>query len=273
MEQHTTRITYAILIVASYLIIYLVTSNSIIAFVLSLNILYFTRELLYKKLFRQETQSLPESHMVVSEEQPPEQPFMTTSFSLLKSESDYLPNNIKEKLFFRQQQLEIAVPVVQQATATEEHPVAIADLSPPPTEGIFITAIQQAESLIVKKIQELQAKQVLRKEDIEEQEQEIKEEVAKSLPEVPAEQWETWTPLVLQDKVKRLAIYCEKCVKTIELQHTRYEITKTPDHYVITAVHNQAGEQHTLHANATLDTFEILAKPVVTIDQPKKVEA
>lgn len=267
LEQHTKRITYAILIVTSYLTIYLVTINPIIAFVLSLNILYFTRELLYKQLFGQETQSEPDKFMVV--EQPAEQPLVSTSFPFLKSESDYLPTNIKEKLSLRQQPIDLATPTVQQ---TLREP-AVVDLSPSPTEGVFITAIQQAESLIDKKIHELQAKQVLKKDDIEVQEQELKEEVAKRLPEVPAEQWETWTPLVLQDKVKKLEIYCEKCHQTLELQQTLYEITKTPDHYAITAVHDSQGEQHTVSARATLDTFEILAKPVVTIDQPKEVEA
>ena len=228
------------------------------ALVISVNIFYFSRELLYKQLFAQ-VQLEPEIEPASIVQTIP-------SYPLLQSEMEILPDHIKNIVLKNQsfQQLQSDNPKTNEAVP-----------SITPSEELFITSIQQAESLVDKKIQELQSKRSLRKADIVQTQQEIKEEVAKTLPEVPVTQWESWTPLTLHQKLLNLELYCEKCAKTVQLQQTTYEIEKSADHYEIVSVHDKDGEQHTTTAKVTLDTFEILAKPVVTIDpkQPKEVEA
>ena len=85
IEQHTKRIVFSMLITVLYLTFYVVSNNALISFIITLNIFYFSRELLFMKLFGTST-----NQYIIHEN--------TEPMPLLKNESDVLPDNIKQML-------------------------------------------------------------------------------------------------------------------------------------------------------------------------------
>lgn len=245
-NQQTPKIIYSIVIIGFYIITLILQSNPFLAFVLVLNILYFSRIILYKKLFS-----------IITLE--PQQANSISQIPIVQTESDILPENIKNVL-------------IKKTIKQNFSPYFLKD---DPKEDLLIRAFQKAEVMIDQKIKELQSKKPVKKSDVINTQDEIKLEIVKKLPEVPVteEKWIFWSPLTLHDKIMTLEIYCEKCEHPIKVKETNYEIEKQSDHYKITSVHNRNSENHTNIAKVTLDTFEILSKPVLQIDQAKEVEA
>lgn len=245
-KQQAQKISFSLILIIFYLLSLLAISNIIIAFILTLNVFYFLIELFHDKLF-------PKTKIYKPLKPVPE------SFPLLHSESDILPENIKKILKINN---------IEQVSISEEKTVD-AD------SYILITAIQKAESLVDEKIKQLQSRLILKKSELIKVQDEIKDELAKSLPNVQNldENWIEWSPLALHDKINHLEVYCEKCGRVFLIQDTIYEIKKEPDHFKVTASHQQDKEQHINSIKVTLESFEILSKPVLEIQQSKEVEA
>lgn len=241
-SQLAKKICFSIIIISLYPLSLLFISNAIIAFLVVLNTFYFSRELFYDRLF------------IITD-------FNNTSnlikepFPLLKSESDILPENIKKLLRTNDVQLD--------SSTVDKNNI------------ILISAIQKAECLIDEKIKQLQSKKIITKKEIINFQDDIKSELVKELPEIPKleDEWIEWSPLALHDKINDLKIYCEKCNKNFLVRDTIYEITKNPDHFKVTTVHQQNDEEHVNTIRITPESFEILSKPVLEIRQSKEVEA
>lgn len=242
INQPIQKIAFSFCIIIFYLVSIIILSNVIIAFVLSINILYFSREIFYDKLFPISTSNDTSN-------------LKSNPFPLLQSESDNLPENIKKILL----------------ASTFQADSTIVDSK----NNVLISAIQKAESLIDDKIKQLQSKRIVTKKEIISFQNDIKSELVKELPEIQRveDDWIDWSPLVLHNKINQLEIYCEKCENNFQVQDTIYEITKEPDHFKITAVHQSEDEQHINTIKITPESFEILSKPILEIKQSKEVEA
>ena len=144
-------------------------------------------------------------------------------------------------------------------------------------EQQFITALQKAEQLVEGKIAQLRKKPTIRKTEVMKFQYEIKEEVVKELPQVTKENsWDTWTPPVINDKLLTQGIYCVKCQKILLVLDMQYEISKEESYYEVQTIHITDSEEHKNTTRITTDTFEILSKPILTVEEhknAKKVEA
>ena len=234
------------LITVLYLTFYIVSNNAIISFIIILNIFYFFRELLFMKLFGTSVVQF------ITHEN-------TEQMPLLKNESDILPDNIKQMLKNTVQPT-VATLIPHENTVTEDP---------------FITAILKAEKLVDKKIKELQErKPILHSEKSSIEKNLISESVEKAIKTEPKrESWDQWIPLPSHEKLLALQIYCEKCEKLVQLQETKYDITKGASCYELKTTHQLETEKHTNSVKITLDTFEILSKPTLLISQLQEAEA
>ena len=140
-------------------------------------------------------------------------------------------------------------------------------------EEKLLSEFQKAEELIEKKIQELQAKKHIKKEEIEQKQEEIKQELILEIPALEThEVWDTWKPALLDDKLLSQSIYCVKCQKLLAVKDMEYELLHTTDYYEIKTLHTTENEDHINHTRFTPATYEILSKPILTV-QPKEVIA
>ncbi len=249
LEFHTKKIIYSIILVALNLTIYLITNNSILSFVITLNVFYFTREILFNKLFIEDEKN--RNFETISE-----------PLIILEPEAEVLPNNIKNII-----QKNTSLSIKTSNNELEE--------SNNHSEQLFISAIQKAEILVTKKINEFESRRIRNSPKIEEVSLEIKSDTLKNDQgkKVKQDYWDTWVPLALNDKFTTLAIYCEKCDELKQLQNLSYEVKKEPSYYQILSSHQQDNELHKNNIKVTLDSFEILSKPTLTVSQIQEVEA
>lgn len=248
-ETHTRKIVYSFIVVALYLILYILSKNPILSFIVSINVLYFSRELLYSLLFE-----LNIKEDVIQGKVEP--------VAIVEEELEILPNNIKQKLQKHTKKSQVAI----LDTGNSENN---------PKEELFITAIQKAELMINNKIDELESrkktriakrKQITLDNSGNTSQNNIKKEEKINI-------WDTWVPLSLNDKFTNLSIYCDKCDTLLHLQDLSYEVTKEPTYFQLLTKHQKENEIHTNNVKVTLDSFEILSKPTLTISPIQEVEA
>ena len=237
VEKHTIRIIYSFFISSTYLFLTIIQDNVFFSFFLTLNIFYFSRELLSTNLYIQEEQV--ESAMPLMSKQ-----------KLFESEREILPENIKKIL---RTSLEVSY---------KEESIGL-------QEQTFIDALQKAERLIEEKITLLQSKQTLKKSDVNEIQEELKEAVVNALPEIETatkeEIWENWNPLNINEKLLNQEIYCIKCKKLLKVKQMNYEIQTKNDYFEVVTTHEEQLEQHVNTTRITKESYEILSKPILTV--------
>ena len=244
-EKHTRRIVYSFAIAGFFLLLTFVQTNVVLDFFLTLNVLYFTRELLQKELF-----DLPEVLTTSTES------FLRPD--LTDEESAILPANI-QTLF---KQAYAKRPVI--STSTQMHTIS----DPVAQEQLLITSMQRAEQLIEQKIAELRSKRSYKKDDVQEAQTELKQELVKELPvleQVPQTDWTTWNPLSFNEKLLDQSIFCVKCQTTNVVKTMDYNITTEQDYYEVVTTHEHETEQHINTTRISKQKYEILSKPLLTV--------
>lgn len=247
-DTHTKKIVYSFFLVALYLTLYILSNNPIISFIITINVLYFSREILYSLLF--ESNKTAE---VFQEE--------VEQLAILEEELEILPDNIKQKLQMPTKKTQVAI-------------LNTNIIETSPQEELFITAIQKAELLINKRITELESRRktpFVKKKQIT-LESSNNPSQYNSKKEEKIDQWDTWVPLSLNDKFTNLSIYCDKCDTLLQLQDLSYEVTKEPNYFQLFTKHQKENEIHTNNVKVTLDSFEILSKPTLTVSPIQEVE-
>ena len=213
----------------------------IVAVVLTINLFYFSRELLYNKLFGIKRIE-------------PLQAF--THRPMITNESKNLPANIQE--IIKQKYDEVPLSEYDEsATMMNE------------TEDLFISAIRKAEKMITEKVELLRKQKVLKKGEVEQIQEEIKEEMIKTLPDVPTLkeeiEWINWRPEILNEQLLNQEIFCDKCQRTFTVKDMKYEVQKETNYYEVVTKHESTGEEHKSTTRMTFDTYEILSRPILTI--------
>lgn len=251
-SKTSEKIIYSSSIAGLYVVLNFAQSNPLISFILTLNIFYFTREALFNYLFKIKDINLP-----ISEEN------SNILARIPVKESKVLPKNIKNII---KASSTISTSSKQQ---TEENTSSL-------NEEILIKALKKAETLVDQKIDLLRSKQpIVEHTKHSELKNSSKKEKLPSLKEKEAVkvQWETWGPSFENERIITQGIYCEKCKKLYSIQETDFKITKHQSYFEVVSTHEMGSERHTNTARMANESYEILSKPILTVQKSVEVVA
>ena len=263
IENKNKKLVYSSIILIIYILLCWLQGNSLVAFILTLNIFYFSREAFFRQLFAKK-ETLMHTKIKTS----------ASNEFFSEKESEILPSFIKEK--FKSMNLEKNI--------IKENISIIKDPEIPKpvfyhtqnTDDKFIQALQTAEKLVDQKIDILKEKYTFRnqKEKQNKNEGKILQKL-KTLPDKFEQKhlWGEWLPSGANEKLTSQGVWCEKCGKTYIIQETAFEVNKRESYLEVKSRHEVGYEKHTNTAKMTLESFEILSKPILTIEKTTEVEA
>lgn len=242
LEKHAFEIGFLICGLSIFLTLVMFQTNVLLDFFITLNVLYFTKE-----VFNSELIVTKDSELLSQNQE--------NDNSLFLFEKEDLPKNIQIALY--------------QASSQEQQS----------SEQVLVDALQKAESLIEEKINLLKAKSTFKKIEIDKVRENIKEELSTTVvanienQSIQKIEWDNWTPLQVNNQLLNQEIYCQKCSKMYKITEMDYEIQKMPSYYEVITVHAIESEKHTNNVHLTLDSYEILSKPILTVTNAKEIIA
>ena len=263
IENQNKKLVYSAIILITYILLCWLQGNSLVAFILTLNIFYFSREAFFRQLFTKKETMI---HAKIETSDPHE------FFS--EKESEILPSFIKEKNKNM---------CLEKSTDKENISIIKDPEIPKPvsyytqnTDERFIEALQTAEKLVDQKIDILKEKYTFRNQKEKQNKNEVK--ILQNLNTLPDkfEQkhfWGEWLPSGVNEKLTLQGVWCEKCSKAYIILETAFEVNKRESYLEVISRHEVGSEKHTNTAKMTLESFEILSKPILTIEKTKEVEA
>ena len=260
--ENTLRISYSFTIIAIYLSMIILKIAPFLAFLITLNIFYFSWKLLLYYLSPETTTNNKNVNITINQ-----------SEIIPQHEQEFLPFSIKQ-LFLKTTVQPISTNNVQTIQMNTQRTTDTEKLTQ--SEEILLTAMQKAERMIEEKINELKSKKTIKKDEVIEEQKMLKEKIIKELPNVPAlqedEVWIQWVPDIIDEHILNQAIYCEKCQKAYLAKEMIYEVQNKENYYELKTIHSITNENHVNTTRIAPEKYEILSKPILTIEAHESLQ-